>query len=377
MEQRPNIPFNIPAVTGREQVYINEVIQSRGFCGDKTFTRRCEDWLKDFLPAPQVLLTASCTQALEIAALLLDLGPEDEVILPSYTFVSTANAFVLRGAQLRFVDIEPQSMNIDLDCVEAAITSKTKVIVPVHYAGMSCDMTRLMKMAEDRGIFVVEDAAQALSSTWDGQKLGTFGHLACFSFHETKNYHCGEGGALVINDQRFIERAEIIREKGTNRKQFFEGLVDKYTWVDIGTSGLMSELQAAFLLAQLESIEEITCRRLEIWEFYAVSLENKLSTLKPDKSRQIHNGHIFGLLVNNRSEVISKMRLEGILTSFHYLPLHQSAYGSERSQFFGQDNNTSALSRKILRLPIYSSISMLEANLVINSVKNHIKEYED
>ena len=361
------IPFNIPVVTGDEQAYLSEALTAKRFCGDQHFTRRCEAWLETFLSVPKALLTASCTQALEIAAMLLNIEPGDEVIMPSYTFVSTANAFVLRGAKVCFVDVDANTLNIDLDQVEAAITQRTKAIVPVHYAGMSCDMERLMTIANARGVYVVEDAAQALSSSWNGRKLGTFGHLSCFSFHETKNYQCGEGGALIINDEALVSRAEIIREKGTNRRQFFEGLVDKYTWVDLGTSGLPSELQAAFLLAQFENISLITQRRLHIWSLYEEQLSGIAPMLKPAPQTQ-HNAHIFALMVRNRSDKIAKLRDCGVAASFHYIPLHSSQGGSEWGQFVGEDHNTTQCSSEILRLPLYFDLGEEQVQEVIQAV---------
>ena len=370
------ISFNIPTLVGTEITYLKDVIKSKSFCGDKTFTRKCEEWLCDYLSVPHVLLTASCTQALEIAAILLDIGPEDEVILPSYTFVSTANAFALRGAKLKFVDINPQTMNIDIDCIEAAITPKTKLIVPVHYAGMSCDMEHLMSIANTRGIFVVEDAAQALSSMWNDKYLGTFGHLACFSFHETKNYHCGEGGALIINDKLFQKRAEILREKGTNRRQFFEGLIDKYTWVDLGTSGLMSELQAAFLLAQLENLEMITQYRLKLWYKYYELLNDKVPILKKHVLTQ-HNAHIFAIFTNSRSKMIQYLNDNGIQSSFHYLPLHASLAGKKYGEFIGEDKHTTLLSQTVLRLPLHMCLNFDDITIVAKKVIDYFNIVEN
>jgi dTDP-4-amino-4,6-dideoxygalactose transaminase len=368
------IPFNKAAVTKKEHFYISEVLASGVMAGDGPKGRACERLLSSLTGCNDILLTPSCTAALEMAAILCDVQPGDEVIVPSYTFVSSASAFVLRGARIVFVDVVAPNMNIDLDAVERAITSRTKVVVPVHYAGVSCDMDRLMALSKKHGFYVVEDAAQAVMSTYKGRALGSIGHLGCFSFHETKNYTAGgEGGALLVNDASMVARAEIIREKGTDRKAFFKGQVDKYTWRDLGSSFLMSELQAAYLLAQLESAEEINKKRVSIWNEYQASIRqiseaHKLLTV-PEYNR--HNAHLFYIKLENLSErtsFISYMRDAGVYCPFHYVPLHTSPYGKTVGSFSGEDLITTSHSEALVRLPIFYNLRDDELFYVIEKV---------
>jgi len=372
------IPFNSPPVVGTELDYIQAAMGSGKLCGDGGFTRRCQQWLEKNFNCPKVLLTPSCTASLEMAAILLDIKPGDEVIMPSYTFVSTANAFVLRGATIVFVDIRPDTMNIDETLIEAAITEKTKAIVPVHYAGVACEMDTIMALADKHKLFVIEDAAQGVMSTYKGRALGTIGHIGCFSFHETKNYTAGgEGGATLINSQALVERAEIIREKGTNRSQFFRGQVDKYTWRDIGSSYLMADLQAAYLWAQLEAAEKINQRRLELWNAYHRALkplEDKgelvLPTIAPGC---VHNAHMFYIKFNSseqRDALIDYMKEAEILTVFHYIPLHSSTAGKKFGYFCGEDVFTTQESSKLVRLPLFYNMSNVMQQAVISTLRS-------
>ncbi|WP_045049791.1 dTDP-4-amino-4,6-dideoxygalactose transaminase [Rouxiella chamberiensis] len=372
------IPFNSPPVVGTELDYIQAAMGSGKLCGDGGFTRRCQQWLEKNFNCPKVLLTPSCTASLEMAAILLDIKPGDEVIMPSYTFVSTANAFVLRGATIVFVDIRPDTMNIDETLIEAAITDKTKAIVPVHYAGVACEMDTIMALADKHKLFVIEDAAQGVMSTYKGRALGTIGHIGCFSFHETKNYTAGgEGGATLINSQALVERAEIIREKGTNRSQFFRGQVDKYTWRDIGSSYLMADLQAAYLWAQLEAAEKINQRRLELWNAYHRALkplEDKgelvLPTIAPGC---VHNAHMFYIKFNSseqRDALIDYMKEAEILTVFHYIPLHSSTAGKKFGYFCGEDVFTTQESSKLVRLPLFYNMSNVMQQAVISTLRS-------
>jgi dTDP-4-amino-4,6-dideoxygalactose transaminase len=373
------IPFNKAAVTKKEHFYISEVLASGVMAGDGPKGKACERLLSSITGCKSVLLTPSCTAALEMAAILCGVKPDDEVIVPSYTFVSSASSFVLRGAKIVFVDVDASTMNICLDAVEKAITPKTKVVVPVHYAGVSCDMERLMELSRKHGFYVVEDAAQALMSTYRGRALGTIGHLGCFSFHETKNYTAGgEGGALLVNDESMVSRAEVIREKGTDRKAFFSGQVDKYTWRDLGSSFLMSELQAAYLLAQLESAEEINRKRVSVWETYngqlseVVGFDNVLSV----PSYNTHNAHLYYLKfpgLSERSKFISYMRDKGIYCPFHYVPLHSSPFGSSVGSFFGDDLVTTAHSERLVRLPIFFNLLSAELDYVINACREYLE----
>lgn len=370
------IPFNAPPVVGTELEYMQSAMQSGKLCGDGGFTRRCQQWMEQRFASKKVLLTPSCTASLEMAALLIDLQPGDEVIMPSYTFVSTANAFVLRGATIVFVDVRPDTMNIDETRIEAAITPKTRAIVPVHYAGVACEMDAIMALAEKYQLYVIEDAAQGVISTWKGKALGSIGHIGCFSFHETKNYTAGgEGGATLINDPALAERAEIIREKGTNRSQFFRGQVDKYTWRDIGSSYLMSDLQAAYLWAQLEAATRINERRLHLWQRYYAALQPVAAsgriTLPAIPQHCQHNAHMFWIKLrdaDDRSALISWLKEAEILAVFHYIPLHSSPAGERFGRFDGEDRNTTVESERLLRLPLFYNLSENNQSTVINSL---------
>ena len=376
------IPFNKPCYTGNEDKYVFEAMRSPKMSGDGPFALRCMKWFEENLPCKRALLTPSCTHALEMSAILIDIQPGDEVIMPSYTFVSTANAFVLRGARIVFVDIKPDTMNIDETKIEEAITEKTKAIVVVHYAGVSCEMDTIMKIADKYNLYVIEDAAQGMMSKYKGKFLGTIGHLGTYSFHETKNYTSGgEGGLLIINDEKFIERAEIIREKGTNRSKFFRGMVDKYTWVDIGSSYLMNDISAAYLWGQLEMAEIINQNRLSIWQKYYEGLidlkEKGLIELPIIPEYCNHNAHMFYIKVkdlNERTLLIEYLKQKGILAVFHYVPLHSSPAGQNFGRFHGKDNFTTKESERLLRLPIYFGIKDEEIQEVINSIKEFFYE---
>ena len=367
------IPFNRPPFTGNEEKYVIEAMHSFAISGDGYFSKKCQSWFEEKLDCKKALLTPSCTHALEMSAILIDIQPGDEVIMPSYTFVSTANAFVLRGAKVVFVDVRPDTMNIDECLIEAAITHKTKAIVPVHYAGVGCEMDVIMEIANRYELFVIEDAAQGVMSKYKGRPLGTLGHLAAYSFHETKNYTSGgEGGLLVINDERFENRAEIIREKGTNRSQFFRGMVDKYTWVDIGSSYLPGELQAAYLWGGLEKADEINNNRLCTWCHYYDSLYDleQLGFIDLPKVPEEceHNAHMFYIKVKDLDErkcLIKHMKQEGILCVFHYVPLHSSKAGKIFGRFTGADRCTTRESDRLLRLPIYYGITNNEVNKIV------------
>jgi len=354
------IPFNKPYVAGNEMKYIKQACKNGVLVGNGPFTKKCQVWLEDKIAVKKALLTHSCTAALEMAAILINVQPGDEIIMPSYTFVSTANAFVLRGGVPVFVDIRPDTLNIDETKIEAAITEKTKAIVPVHYAGVGCEMDVIMALAKKYDLYVVEDAAQAIMSTYKGKQLGSIGHLATLSFHETKNIISGEGGALLINDSNLIDRAEIIREKGTDREKFFRGQVDKYSWIDIGSSYLPSELTAAFLYAQLEQAEQITKKRLTLWGKYHQTLwqlENDKIVKRPFIPTQCkHNGHMYYLLFNNmraRSTLIEELKRNDVYPVFHYIPLHDSKAGRKYSRKNGELPVTNFISDRILRLPFW------------------------
>ncbi len=353
------IPFNRPHLTGREFSYIQEAVTGGQLAGNGRFTRRCHAWLQDRLGAPSTLLTHSCTAALEMAALLIDLQPGDEVIMPSFTFVSTANAFVLRGATPVFVDIRPDTLNLDEALVEAAITPRTRAIVPVHYAGVACEMDRLLDIARRRNLVIIEDAAHAFLARYKGRPLGSLGHLATFSFHETKNVISGEGGALVVNDPRLVERAEILWEKGTDRSKFFRGQVDKYTWVDVGSSFLPGELVAAFLWAQLESAGDITARRLDLWKRYhsaARSLEWLGLRLPVVPGECEHNAHLFHVLLPppaRQADVLKDLNARGVNAVFHYIPLHSSPAGRRYGRTAGSMHVTDDCSARLIRLPLW------------------------
>lgn len=370
------IPFNRPPYTGSEDQHILAALRSDKMSGDGDYGRRCQSWFENKLACKKALLTPSCTQALEMAAILINIKPGDEVIMPSYTFVSTANAFVLRGAKIVFVEIRPDTMNIDESLIEAAITKDTKAIVPVHYGGVACEMDTIMDIASRHGVFVIEDAAQGMMCTYKGRALGSIGHMAAYSFHETKNYTSGgEGGLLIINDDKFVGRAEIVREKGTNRSQFFRGMVDKYSWVDVGSSYLPSELQAAYLWGQLENVEEIKQDRVATWNRYLSGLNALLETgaiglplVPPDCQ---HNGHMFYIKVRNleeRGELLSYLSSVGVQSAYHYVPLHSSRAGQKFGRFHGEDRYTTKESDRLIRLPFWYGLKREETEQVVSSI---------
>ncbi len=371
------IPFNTPPVTGKEREYIKEAIEeNKKLCGDGPFTRKCNFWLEEKFESRKVLLTTSCTHALEMAAILLDIKPGDEVISPSYTFVSTVNAFVLRGAKIVFVDIRPDTLNINEELIEDAITERTKAIVPVHYAGVSCEMDRIMDIAKKHDLYVVEDAAQGVMAKYKDKYLGTIGDIGCYSFHETKNYVMGEGGAILINNEKFVERAEIIREKGTDRSRFLRGQVDKYTWRDIGSSYLPSELNAAYLYAQLEMAEKINQDRLDSWEIYLKGLkplqEKGLIELPHIPEGCEQNAHMFYIKckdIKERTKLIDHLKEKGIQAVFHYIPLHSSKAGLVYGRFHGNDEYTTKESEMILRLPMYYGLKKEDVGEVIKEIE--------
>lgn len=365
------IPFNKPYMTGKELHYISQAHANGHLAGDGPFTRRCHGWLEKHTGCGKALLTHSGTAALEMAAILAGLGPGDEIIMPSYTFVSTANAFVLRGAVPVFVDIRPDTMNMDETKIEAAVTARTKAIVPVHYAGVSCEMDAIMDVAKRHGLLVIEDAAHGLLSTYRGKALGSIGHLAAVSFHETKNLISGEGGALLVNDDRFAERAEIIREKGTNRSRFFRGQVDKYSWVDIGSSYLPSELIAAFLWAQMESSDDIIRRRCGIWDKYHEALgsgERQRVFRRPIVPAHCsHNGHMYYLILKDldaRTRFISRLRESDIHAVFHYVPLHDSDAGKRYCRCSGSMEHTVEMSERLVRLPLWIGLEEYQESVL-------------
>ncbi|PSB24681.1 dTDP-4-amino-4,6-dideoxygalactose transaminase [Stenomitos frigidus ULC18] len=370
-----NIPFNKLYTTNQELEYISQAIANGQIAGDEAFTKKCQQWLKQALGSQKVLLTHSCTAALEMAVILAGIQPGDEVIMPSYTFVSTANAVVLRGGIPVFVDIRPDTLNIDETLVEAAITSKTKAIMPVHYAGMSCEMDTIKALAAKHGLALIEDAAQGFGSTYKGQPVGSLGQMAAFSFHATKNIVSGEGGALAINDPALIERAEIVWEKGTNRSQFFRGTVDKYTWVDVGSSYLPSDLLAAFLWAQLGYADEIKQRRLRIWHRYNkafAELELQRRAQRPTVPSECqHNAHIYYLLVNDietRTRVLSVLKQHGVQATFHYVPLHSAPAGRKYARAHGELSVTEDICDRIVRLPLSAALTTEEVDRVIGLV---------
>ncbi len=375
------INFNEPPCVGNEIEYIEEAIKSKKICGDGAFTKKCNAWLEQRFNAQKVLLTTSGTTALDMAMLLCDLQPGDEVILPSYTFSSTATSAVLAGAKLVFVDIRPDTMNIDENKIEAAITEKTKVIMAMHYAGVACEMDAIMEIAERYKLIVVEDAAQGVMSTYKGKALGTIGTFGCYSFHETKNYSMGEGGALLINDSKYNERAEILREKGTNRAKFFRGQVDKYTWVDFGDSYLPSELNAAYLWGQLENADLINDFRLKVWNKYykELSLLEKKGKVKlpvvPEQCE--HNGHMFFIKckdLEERTELIKYLKENEIMAVFHYIPLHSAPAGEKYGRFEGKDIYTTSESERLVRLPMYYGLTEENQNKVIRKVLEYYGE---
>ncbi len=370
------ISFNVPPFTGNEIKYIQEAVAAHKICGDGQYTKKCNAWLEEKTGTSKALLTTSCTHATEMAALLLDIKEGDEIIMPSYTFVSTADAFVLRGAKAVFVDIDPKTMNINADLIEDAITEKTRAIVPVHYAGVACDMDKIMQIAKLHNLAVVEDAAQGVMSTYKGQALGTIGDFGCYSFHETKNYSMGEGGAILIKNPDMAEKAEIIREKGTNRSKFFRGQIDKYTWVEAGSSYLPSDMNAAYLWAQLEMAETINQNRLESWNHYYDALKDlavagKIELPYVPEGCQ-HNAHMFYLKAKNleeRSKLISYLKENDVLAVFHYIPLHTAPAGKEYGRFHGEDIYTTKESERLVRLPLYYNMAESDQEKVIELIK--------
>lgn len=370
------INFNVPPFTGREIDYIRQAVENQKICGDGEFTKRCNEWIEEKTGTAKCLLTTSCTHATELTALLADIKEGDEVIMPSYTFVSTADAFVLRGAKVVFVDIRPDTMNIDEKLIEDAITERTRAIVPVHYAGVGCEMDTIMEIAKRHNLLVIEDAAQGIMASYKGKALGTIGDMGCFSFHETKNFSMGEGGALLLQDEKYIENAEIFREKGTDRSKYYRGQVDKYRWMNYGSSYLPSDMNAAYLWAQLEIADEITNARLARWQQY-----NEL--LQPLKERGIlelptipeccvHNAHMYYAKAKDlqeRTALISFLKENGILSVFHYVPLHSAPAGMKFGRFHGEDKYTTRESERIFRLPMYYALKEEEVNYIVSKVK--------
>lgn len=376
------INFNVPPYVEKSVDYIKKAIANRKICGDGEFTKLCSQWFEQKIKAPRVLLTTSGTTALEMAAILCDIQPGDEVIMPSYTFCSTANAFVQRGAKIIFVDIRPDTMNIDETKIEAAITEKTKAIVPVHYAGVSCEMDKITAIAKKHNLFVVEDAAQGVMSTYKNKSLGTISDFGCYSFHETKNYSMGEGGAIVVNNPKYIEKAEIIREKGTNRSQFWRGQVDKYTWMEYGSSFLPSELNAAYLWGQLEVAEEINNNRLANWNIYYTKLKplqgKGLIDLPFIPSDCIHNAHMFYIKVKDieeRTDLIAFLKSKDVGSVFHYVPLHSAPAGLKYGTFSGEDLYTTKESERLLRLPMYYGLTSAEVDYVCDCIFEFYVKY--
>ena len=373
-----SIPFNIPPYLGTEENYIQQAIANRKICGDGEFTKKCNQRLEEITGSPKVLMTTSGTSALEMAAILCDIHPGDEVIMPSYTFVSTANAFVLRGAKIVFVDIRPDTMNIDEMLIEEAITEKTKAIVSVHYAGVSCEMDTICDIAKRHNLLVVEDAAQGVMGYYKGRALGSIGDFGCYSFHETKNYSMGEGGAVLVNREDCIERAEIIREKGTNRSRFIRGQVDKYTWVDVGSSYLQSELNCAYLYAQIEDPNVINEDRLHSWEQYYELLkplaDKGTIELPYIPAECTHNAHMFYIKVKDldeRSRLIAHLKENGINAVFHYIPLHSSPAGKKFGRFYGEDKHTTKESERLLRLPMYYGLKQKAIVMIVEIIREY------
>lgn len=373
------VPFNVPPCVGDEIQYVKEAIESHKICGDGPFTKKCSTWMEEQFRAQKVLLTTSGTTALDMALLLCDLQPGDEVILPSYTFSSTATAAVMVGAKLVFVDIRPDTMNIDENKIEAAITEKTKVIIAMHYAGVACEMDTIMDIAKRYHLLVVEDAAQGVMSTYKGRYLGTIGDFGCYSFHETKNFSMGEGGAIVINNSAYNERAEILREKGTNRSRFFRGQVDKYTWVDKGDSYLPSELNAAYLWAQLQCAEEITSDRMQSWKAYREAFQQLADSRRIElqfiPEYCMHNAHMFYIKLkdlDDRSAFIAEMKKHGIMCVFHYVPLHSAPAGLKFGRFDGPDEYTTTESDRLVRLPMYYGLGSDDRNRVIQCAVQYL-----
>ncbi len=369
------IPFNKAIYLPQAFDYMNEVMRNRKIAGDGKYTKLCSSWMEERFSAKKVLMTTSCTAALEMCALLLDLKPGDEVIMPSYTFVSTASAFVLRGCTPVFVDVRPDTMNIDEQLIESAITTKTRAIVVVHYGGVSCEMDKIMSIAKERDIPVIEDAAQGVMSSYKGHYLGTIGTFGCYSFHETKNYTMGEGGALVINDPQYIERAEVLREKGTNRTKFYKGEIDKYTWVDLGSSFLPSEINVSYLYGQLEKADEINQDRLNTWNSYFCGLDELFSEgilegmTIPAYCK--HNAHLFYIKTDNeeeRTRLLKSLKDKGIFAVFHYVPLHSSTQGKKVGRFSGDDQYTTRESGRLIRLPLYYGMKEEDVNRVVDFI---------
>lgn len=374
------ISFNVPPYVGKEKEYVSQAIDNHKICGDGEFTKKCSAWIEEKTGTEKALLTTSCTHATEMAALLCDIQPGDEIIMPSYTFVSTADAFVLRGAKVVFVDIRPDTMNIDEKKIEAAITKKTKAIVPVHYAGVSCEMDTIMDIARRHNLCVIEDAAQGVMSRYKGKALGTIGDFGCYSFHETKNYSMGEGGALLIKNADMIESAEILREKGTNRSKFFRGQIDKYTWVNYGSSYLPSELNAAYLWAELEEADKVNENRLASWNHYYEGLSELSEQGKIDlpvvPEGCEHNAHMFYIKAKDleeRTRLISFMKEQGVGCVFHYIPLHSAPAGRKFGRFYGEDVYTTRESERLMRLPMYYGLEAEQIDYVIQKIKEFYK----
>lgn len=374
------INFNVPPVVGNELKYMEEAMQNRKICGDGMFTKKCSAWMEEKTGTAKALLTTSCTHAIEMSAILSNIQPGDEVIMPSYTFVSTADAFVLRGAKVVFVDIRPETMNIDERLIEEAVTERTKAIVPVHYAGVSCKMDEICEIAKRHNLFVIEDAAQGVMSFYKGKPLGTIGDYGCYSFHETKNYSMGEGGALLIKDPENIERAEIIREKGTNRSKFFRGQIDKYTWMDAGSSYLPSDLNAAYLWAQLEKAEGVLNDRMASWNLYnqlLKELEEEGYIRLPEIPEECtHNAHMFFIKTKDleeRQNLISFLKAKGVGAVFHYIPLHSAPAGKKYGEFFGKDIYTTSESERLLRLPLYYGLKEQDVMYITEQVRKFYK----
>lgn len=370
------IPFNIPPYTGKEIEYIEEAVKNQKICGDGPFTKKCNEWIEKKTGAKKCLLTTSCTHATELAALLSDIREGDEVIMPSYTFVSTADAFVLRGAKVVFVDIHPDTMNIDETLIEDAITERTRAIVPVHYAGVSCEMDTIMDIAKRHNLMVIEDAAQGIMSSYKGKALGTIGDFGCFSFHETKNYSMGEGGALLLRDEKYIEDAEIIREKGTNRSKFYRGQIDKYTWVNQGSSYLPSDMNAAYLWAQLNLADEINEKRLALWNRYDELLRplERAGLIQCPHIPEgcVHNAHMYYIKAKDleeRTKLIAFLKERDILAVFHYIPLHTAPAGQKFGRFHGEDRYTTKESERLLRLPMFYTLAMDQVDYIAGQVK--------
>lgn len=375
------ITFNVPPCADKAMEYIEECVRNQKICGDGAYTKKCNRWIEERTGTTKCLLTTSCTHATELAALLADIRPGDEVIMPAYTFVSTADAFVLRGAVPVFVDIRPDTMNIDEKLIEAAITDKTRAIVPVHYAGVACEMDTIMDIAARHGLLVIEDAAQGILATYKGKALGAIGDFGCYSFHETKNYSMGEGGALLIRDEKYVEDAEIIREKGTNRSKFYRGQIDKYTWVNYGSSYLPSDMNAAYLYAQLEQADEINQARLACWNRYY----ERLTPLKEAGKLElpvvpegcVHNAHMFYVKVKDiteRTAVISFLAENGVHSVFHYIPLHTAPAGQKFGRFHGEDRYTTAESERLARLPMYYGLSLEQVDYICDVIYKFFAE---